>query len=86
METFGGKLVENIIQAIARDCLAVSMIRLEDAGYEINFHVHDEVVLDVPTKKGSVEEVAEIMGRPISWAPGLPLRADGYECKFYRKD
>ncbi len=86
LETFGGKLVENIIQAIARDCLAVSMIRLEDAGYEINFHVHDEVVLDVPTKKGSVEEVAEIMGRPISWAPGLPLRADGYECKFYRKD
>ena len=86
VETFGGKLTENIIQAVARDCLAVNMLRLEQAGYEINFHVHDEVVLDVPEGFGSVEEVCAMMGKPIEWAPGLPLRADGYECEFYKKD
>lgn len=86
LETFGGKLVENIVQAFARDCLAENIIRLEDAGYEISFHVHDEVVLDVPEGGGSAEEVAEIMGRPIEWAPGLPLRAEAFETEFYRKD
>lgn len=86
LETFGGKLVENIVQAIARDCLAESIVRLEDAGYEINFTVHDEVILDVPKGQGSVKEVTEIMGRKIPWAPGLLLRADGYECDFYMKD
>lgn len=86
LETFGGKLVENIVQAFARDCLAESIIRLEDAGYEINFHVHDEVVLDVPIGYGSADEVAQIMGRPIEWAPGLPLRAEAFETEFYRKD
>lgn len=86
LETFGGKLVENIVQAIARDCLAESIVRLEDAGYEINFTVHDEVILDVPKGQGSVKEVAEIMGREIPWARGLLLRADGYECDFYMKD
>lgn len=86
LETFGGKLVENIVQAVARDCLAESIIRLEDEGYETNFTVHDEVILDVPKGFGSVKEVAEIMGRKIPWAPGLLLRADGYECDFYMKD
>ena len=86
LETFGGKLVENIVQAFARDCLAESIIRLETMGYEVNFHVHDEVVLDVPIGQSSAEEVAAIMGQPISWAPGLPLRADAYECNFYQKD
>lgn len=86
LETFGGKLVENIVQAFARDCLAESIIRLEDAGFEVNFHVHDEVVLDVEIGKSSAEEVAEIMGQPIDWAPGLPLKADAYETSFYRKD
>jgi DNA polymerase len=86
VETFGGKLVENIVQAFARDCLAVSMQRLEEKGYEINFTVHDEVILDVPNNKGSLEEVTNIMGQPIEWAKGLLLRADGYECDFYMKD
>lgn len=86
LETFGGKLVENIVQAFARDCLAESIIRLEDAGFEVDFHVHDEVVLDVEIGASSAEEVAEIMGQPIDWAPGLPLRAEAYETSFYRKD
>ena len=84
-ETWGGKLVENIVQAFARDCLAVALLRLEDAGYDIVFHVHDEIIAEAP--EGSRwEDMAEIMGRPISWAPGLLLRGDGYDTKFYRKD
>lgn len=86
LETFGGKLVENIVQAVARDCLAENIIRLENAGYETNFTVHDEVILDVPDGFGSIEAVNEIMSQPISWAKGLPLKADGYECDFYMKD
>ena len=86
IETYGPKLVENIIQAIARDCLAVAMLRLAAAGYDIVFSVHDEVIMDVPEGQGSLDEVLEIMGTPIQWAPGLPLRADGYECEYYRKD
>lgn len=86
LETFGGKLTENIVQAFSRDCLAESIIRLEDLGFEINFHVHDEVVLDVPIGQSSAEEVAEIMGQPISWAPGLPLKAAAYEADYYLKD
>lgn len=84
--TWGGKLVENLIQAIARDCLAESMIRLDTEGYKIVMHVHDEVILDVPIGTGSLENVTAIMGKPISWAPGLPLRAAGFECNFYMKD
>lgn len=86
LETFGGKLVENLVQAVARDCLAESMIRLEARGYKIVFHVHDEVIIDAPHGFGSAEKVAAIMGEPISWAQGLPLRAEGYETDFYRKD
>lgn len=86
LETFGGKLVENLVQAVARDCLAESMIRLEARGYKIVFHVHDEVIIDAPKGFGSAEEVAAIMGEPIPWAQGLPLRAEGYETEFYRKD
>lgn len=84
--TYGGRLVENLVQAIARDCLAESMMRLDVEGYEIAMHVHDEVVLDVPIGTVSVEQVTEIMGRPIDWAPGLPLSAAGFECDFYQKD
>lgn len=84
--TYGGKLTENIVQAIARDCLAESMLRLDAAGYQIAFHVHDEVVLDVPDGTGSLEEVEQIMGEPIDWAPGLPLTAEGFETEFYKKD
>ena len=84
-ETWGGKLVENIVQAVARDCLAVALLRLEEAGYATTFHVHDEVVIEAP--EGSRwQDAAEIMGRPIDWAPGLLLRGDGYETKFYMKD
>ena len=83
--TWGGKLVENIVQAVARDCLAVAMLRLDQAGYEIVFHVHDEVVIEAPD--GSRwQDAADIMGEPIDWAPGLLLRGDGYETKFYMKD
>lgn len=86
VDTYGGKLTENIIQAIARDCLAESMIRLDEAGYKIAFHVHDEVVLDVPKDKGSLEEVEAIMALPMEWAPGLPLGAEGFESEYYKKD
>lgn len=86
LRTWGGKLVENITQAVARDCLAVSMARLHEQGYMIVFHVHDEVILDTPAGRSSAGEVAAIMGRPIPWAPGLPLAADAYECDYYRKD
>ena len=84
-ETWGGKLVENIVQAYARDCLAVSMDRLAAAGFQICFHVHDEVVAEAPAGSGW-EEMARIMGQPIDWAPGLLLRADGYTTDFYMKD
>ena len=84
-ETWGGKLVENIVQAYARDCLAVALLRLDEVGYRICFHVHDEIIAEAPD--GSRwEDMAEIMGRPIEWAPGLLLRGDGYDTKFYMKD
>lgn len=84
-ETWGGKLVENIVQAFARDCLAVAMLRLDKAGYSLTFHVHDEIIAEAPD--GSRwEDMAEIMSRPLPWAPGLLLRADGYDTKFYMKD
>jgi DNA polymerase len=82
--TYGGKLTENIVQAIARDCLAESMLRLDEAGYPIVMHVHDECVID--TSKGTLNEACAIMGQSIPWAPGLPLRADGFETNFYKKD
>lgn len=83
--TWGGKLVENIVQAFARDCLAVAMLRLDDVGYKIVFHVHDEIIAEAPG--GSRwEDMADIMGQPIEWAPGLLLRGDGYSTKFYKKD
>ena len=85
-ETYGGKLTENIVQAIARDCLAVSMLRLEAAGYPIVMHIHDEVVLDVPEAAADIDKICGIMGQPISWAPGLPLRADGFISSYYKKD
>lgn len=86
VDTYGGKLVENITQAVARDCLAVSIDRLEDAGYPVVFHVHDEVIIDCPASEEDLNRVCEIMGRPIPWAPGLPLKADGWIGEFYTKD
>ena len=86
IETFGGKLTENIVQATARDLLAEAMLRLRGAGFEIVMHVHDEAVLEVPIGKSSAGEVCALMAETPAWADGLPLRADGYECEFYKKD
>ncbi len=85
LETWGGKLVENIVQAFSRDCLAEAIMRLERRGFEVNFHVHDEVILNVPAGVSDSDEVCNIMCEPLPWAPGLPLDADGYECDFYKK-
>ena len=86
IDTYGGKLAENLTQAIARDCLAESLLKLDKAGYKIAFHVHDEAVLDVPHDFGSLKEVEAIMSEPIDWAPGLPMRAEGFETNYYKKD
>ena len=86
LKTYGPKLVENIVQAVSRDCLATAIVRLHEAGYKIVFHVHDEVIAEMPNESGSVKEMCEIMSRSIEWAPELPLRADGFECEYYRKD
>jgi DNA polymerase len=86
LDTYGGKLVENIVQAIARDCLAEAMLALDEASYRLLITVHDEIVIEAPEKFGSLEEVLEIMSRPISWAPGLVLKADGFETPYYRKE
>ncbi len=84
-ETFGGKACENVTQATARDILAYAMLNLEAHGYRIVFHVHDECVMEMPEGIGSVEEACAIMGQPPEWCSDLPLRADGYECRSYRK-
>jgi prophage lambdaSa04, DNA polymerase len=84
-ETYGGKLVENIVQAIARDCLAVSIKRLTEKKFKIVMHIHDEVVIEAPMET-TVDEVCEIMGQEIEWAKGLLLRADGFETMYYKKD
>ena len=86
-ETYGGKLVENITQAIARDCLAISMQRVAALGYNIVMHVHDEIIVDCPIEDtGAMERINACMAEPIPWAPGLPLKGDGYETPFYMKD
>lgn len=85
IESYGPKLVENIVQAAARDCLAAAIGRLERAGLPVVFHVHDEVICEVPEGVSSAKEVSDIMSMPIEWAKGLPLRADAYECEYYRK-
>ena len=90
LETWGGKLVENIVQATARDCLAETMKRVDAAGYTIVMHVHDEIICDVPYKdRGNGDDlkaITDIMAVPPDWAPGLPLRGDGYVTPFYKKD
>ena len=86
LETYGGKLVENIVQAIARDCLAVAIENLEKAGYPIVFHVHDEVVIECEKDKADLNKVVEIMTSQPNWAQGLPINADGWIGDFFRKD
>jgi DNA polymerase len=87
LDTYGGKLVENIAQAIARDILADSMLRLDAKGFDIRMHVHDEAVAE--TSVGAAENdmgiMCEVMGESVSWAPGLPLAAEGYISPFYKK-
>ena len=84
IESCGGKFVENIVQAIARDILAEAMMRLEEKGFNIVMHIHDEVVIE--SYSSSIEEVNQIMSLVPSWAPGLILDADGFESEFYKKD
>lgn len=86
IESYGAKLCENIVQATARDILAEAMLRLEQRGFSIVCHVHDEVVLEMPEGESSVEEVNAIMAEQPEWAAGLPLKAAGFESSFYKKD
>lgn len=86
IDTYGPKLVENIVQATARDILAEAMLALERAGYKIVMHVHDEVVIEAPSGSGCAEDVCVVMSRPPLWAEELPLRADGYACEYYKKE
>lgn len=86
LETYGGKLVENITQAVARDCLFYSIEQLTAAGYRIVFDIHDEVVIEAPAGLADLDRVVEIMSQPIPWAPGLPLNADGWVDGYFKKD
>lgn len=85
IETYGGKLVENIVQATARDVLAHSMATLEAAGYPTVMHVHDEVITEVPYGHGSVDELCALMSQGPKWSKGLPLAAEGFESTYYKK-
>lgn len=87
IKTYGGKLVENIVQATARDALGVSMERLEEQGYKIVAHVHDELILEVPDDgHDHLKDIEKIMSQPIDWAEGLNLDSDGFVSPFYMKD
>lgn len=89
VETYGGKLAENIVQAIARDCLAIAIENLEAQGLHVVFHIHDEVVIDTPAWADNdtmLDTVTKIMTKPIPWAQALPLNADGWVDKFFKKD
>lgn len=89
VKTYGGKLVENIVQAIARDCLAIAIENLEAQGLHVVFHIHDEVVIDTPAWADNdtmLDTVTKIMTKPIPWAQALPLNADGWVDKFFKKD
>lgn len=83
--TYGGKLTENVVQAIARDCLAETLRRIDAEGLQVVFHVHDEVIIDAPMNV-TVEQICDLMAEPISWAPGLVLRGAGFEGNYYMKD
>lgn len=87
-ETYGGKLVENIVQAIARDCLGETVLRVVEKGYNISFHVHDEIIAEVPANDSAkaLSEIKKIFATPISFAPNLPLKGEGYTTPYYLKD
>lgn len=84
--TYGGKLVENIVQATARDILAFSLLKLDQAGYDIVMHVHDEVIIEIEKDRYELKKVIEIMSAEVEWARDLPLNAEGFECEYYQKD
>lgn len=88
ISTYGGKLTENVIQAIARDCLVEAMLAIDEAGHTIVMHVHDEVVVECNKDFADdvLQEMLELMRKPIPWAPGLPLNAAGFVCDYYQKD
>lgn len=86
LETFGGKLTENIVQGTARDLLANALINAANAGYDTVFHVHDEIICEVPNGYGSVDELCRLMCIKTDWADGLTLNADGFECEYYKKE
>ena len=88
VETYGPKLVENIVQATARDCLRDAMLRVAEVFPGIVMHVHDEMIVEVPEEQAedALAYMQECMGHPMTWAPGLLLRGDGYLTKYYRKD
>lgn len=88
LETYGGKLVENIVQAVARDCLGAAMMRLQTAGYQVVGHIHDEVIIDAPSKDpdATLKEIVGLMCTPTDWNKGLPLNADGFYSDYYKKD
>ncbi len=83
-ETYGGKLVENIVQATARDILAEALLRIEEAGHDVVFHVHDEAIIE--GEGMTIEEVNDLMAKAPDWAEGLPLNSEGYITKYYMKD
>lgn len=86
IETWGGRVFENCVQATARDCLRDTMLRLDADGWDIRGHIHDEVICSEPINGRGVEEMCEVFARPIDWAPGLPLTGAGYTTPYYRKD
>lgn len=86
LETYGGKLTENVVQAIARDCLAHTLAVLEAHGYKIVFHIHDEVIIEIERDKADLEKVCRIMSLPIPFALGLPMAADGWVGDYFTKD
>lgn len=87
IRTYGGKLTENIVQATARDCLAEKMVKVEEMGYHVVAHVHDEMIIDVPrADEVAFDRIDGLMAEPIDWAPGLPLKGGTYACDYYQKD
>ena len=83
--TYGGKMTENIVQAVARDCLAVTLERIAAKHLQVVFHVHDEVIIDAPMET-TVDEICDLMAEPIPWARGLILKGAGFESSYYMKD
>jgi len=89
MDTYGGKITENAVQAIARDLLGYSLMQVEKAGFKVDFHVHDEMIAEIKadgSENDMYDLMVRIMSTPPDWASGLPLRADGYVTKYYCKD